>query len=154
MAFCSACGQELSASAAFCPKCGKAASGDVSQLSQGAFSQNAAAFLSYIAGWLTGLIFLLIDNRPFVRFHAMQSLVAFGGLHILMMALAGWFWGGWMVAPLHWMMLGGGWWMLYGVFHAAVFVAWIVCMVKAWQGQRFKLPLVGDLAESWTSRTP
>jgi len=36
--------------------------------------ENVAGLLCYIAGWLSGLIFLLIDKRPFVRFHAVQSI--------------------------------------------------------------------------------
>ena len=45
--------------------------------------ENVAGLLCYSLGWVTGLIFLLIDKRPFVRFHAAQSLVVFGGLHIV-----------------------------------------------------------------------
>ena len=61
-------------------------------------SENAAALLSYVLGWLTGLIFLLIDKRPYVRFHAAQSLVLFGGLHILRAALGVAFGLGWWYA--------------------------------------------------------
>ncbi len=46
-------------------------------------TENVAGLLCYSLGWITGLIFLLIDKRPFVRFHAAQSIVIFGGLHIL-----------------------------------------------------------------------
>ena len=41
----------------------------------------SAALLSYVLGWITGLVFLLIDKRPYVRFHAAQSVVVFLGLH-------------------------------------------------------------------------
>ena len=111
--------------------------------------ENVAATLSYVLGWITGLIFLLIDKRPFVRFHAAQSVVVFLGLHILRALLS--------------VIFGFGWW--YGgiglfTFTAGAFllncvsllglVLWIVLMVKAFHGIRFKLPLAGDIAESLT----
>ena len=45
--------------------------------------ENVAGLLCYSLGWVTGLIFYLVDKRPFVRFHAAQSMVVFGGLHII-----------------------------------------------------------------------
>ena len=45
--------------------------------------ENVAGLLCYVLGWVTGIIFFLIDKRPYVRFHAAQSIVVFGGLHIL-----------------------------------------------------------------------
>ena len=50
-------------------------------------SENAAACLSYALGWITGIIFYLIDRRPYVRFHAAQSIVTFGGLHLIRIVL-------------------------------------------------------------------
>ena len=49
--------------------------------------ENIAALLSYVLGWITGLVFLLIDKRPYVRFHAAQSIVVFLGLQILQAVL-------------------------------------------------------------------
>ena len=49
--------------------------------------ENVAGLLCYVGGWVTGLIFFLIDKRPFVRFHAAQSIVVFGGLHIVYIIL-------------------------------------------------------------------
>ncbi len=46
-------------------------------------AENVAGLLCYLLGWLTGLIFLLIDKCPYVRFHAAQWIVVFGGLNIL-----------------------------------------------------------------------
>src|SRR5213079_122675 len=60
-------------------------------------SENAAAFLSYALGWITGIIFFLLDRRPMVRFHAAQSIVTFGGLHILRILLGMAFGVGWCV---------------------------------------------------------
>ena len=108
-------------------------------------SENAAALLSYVLGWLTGLIFLLIDKRPYVRFHAAQSLVLFGGLHILRAALGvalglGWWYAG---GFGHW---GGGLFLLSAIGLLS-FVLWIVCMIKAYQGVRFRVPLAAEIAD-------
>jgi uncharacterized membrane protein len=51
-------------------------------------SENGAALLSYVGGWLTGLIVFLIDKRPYVRFHAAQSIVVFGGLQLIRVVIA------------------------------------------------------------------
>lgn len=90
--------------------------------------RNTAAALSYVLGWLTGLVFLLIEKDPFVRFHATQSIVTFGLLTILAMIPVI----GWVLSPFV---------MIVG------FVLWLVLIYKAYQGEEFKLPLVGKLAD-------
>lgn len=97
--------------------------------------KNTKAALCYVGVWVTGLIFLLIEKEDkFVRFHAMQSLVAFAGLTILtMVPLIGW-----ILSPLI-MILG--------------FILWLVCIIKAYQGERFKLPGVGDWVEKQIEKT-
>src|SRR5438477_8847003 len=62
--------------------------GELSDHQRSGLSENLAALLSYVFGWITGLIFLLLDKRPYVRFHAAQSIVVFLGLHILRAVLA------------------------------------------------------------------
>ncbi len=100
MAFCSKCGSEVAAGAGFCPKCGEAQTGgavvQAAPAAQSGLSENVAGFLCYLFGWVTGLIFFLIDKRPFVRFHAAQSMVVFGGLHIINIVLAMFFGAGMM----------------------------------------------------------
>jgi uncharacterized membrane protein len=94
MAFCTSCGQEVGG-AVFCPKCGASQSATASGLapastaqpSQG-LAENVAGLLCYVLGWLTGIIFLLIDKRPFVGFHAARSIVVFGGLMVIRVGLA------------------------------------------------------------------
>ena len=115
-------------------------------------SENLAALLSYVLGWITGLIFLLVDKRPYVRFHAAQSIVVFLGLHILRAVLAaifgiGWGFGGfgnWGVFTL------GA--LLLNLVSLLSLVLWIVLMMKAFQGVRFKLPFAGDIAENLSGR--
>ena len=156
MAFCSGCGNEVGSETGFCPKCGKpVASGAASPPPPAAagsgLQENAAGLLCYVLGWLTGLIFFLIDKRPFVRFHAMQSIITFGALHVLVFVLAmlG-FAGGFMGGMGFGMMMGGAWWLVYSLFNLAVLVVWILCMVKAYQGQHFKLPIIGNIAENYS----
>ena len=157
MAHCTQCGASLAEDAQFCPSCGRpqALAGNPAPPSnpgtaQSGLSENVAALLSYVLGWLTGLIFLLIDKRPFVRFHAAQSLVTFGGLHIARIILGAVFGFGWW-AYGGWVNVGIGA-LLVGVVGLVSLVLWIVCMVKAYQGQRFKVPIAGDIAEGIAGR--
>jgi len=114
--------------------------------------ENVAALLSYTLGWITGLIFLLVDKRPFVKFHAAQSVVVFLGLNIVRALLGmifgvGWWFGGfagWQVS------IAGA--VLVNLISLLTLVLWIVLMVKAFQGVRFKLPLAGEIAESLAGR--
>ncbi len=96
-------------------------------------NQNVAGLLCYLVGWITGLIFFLLEKEnKFVRFHAMQSMITFGGLTILFMIAT--------YIPI----IG---WMLIPFLALLQLVLWILLMVKAYQGEQFKLPVIGDLAE-------
>ena len=111
-------------------------------------AENVAGLLCYSLGWITGLVFLLIDKRPFVRFHAAQSLVIFGGLHILYYILVSIFLVG--IGAV-----AGGFglvFLLFGAVRVLAVVLWIVLMVKAYQGERFKVPFAADLAENIAGR--
>lgn len=94
---------------------------------------NVAALLSYLVGVISGIIFYLIEkDNKFVRFHAMQSIVVFGAFFVLSMVLSFIPVFGWAVLPI----LG-----LLSI------ILWIVLMIKAYQGEYFKLPIAGDIAE-------
>ena len=96
-----------------------------------------AGLLCYLFGWVSGLIFFLLERENhFVRFHAMQSLLFFGILGILE--------GIFSYLPL----FGPIGWALGLV----MFIGWIVMMVKAHRGEYYKLPLFGDLAERLISQ--
>lgn len=95
--------------------------------------KNTAAALSYVLGWLTGIIFLLIEKDPFVRFHAMQSIITFGILTLLSFIPVI----GWILSPLV---------MIVG------FILWLVLIFKAYQGEEFKLPVVGEFAKKQLGR--
>lgn len=97
-------------------------------------NQNLAGLLAYIAGIISGVIFLLIEKEnQFVRFHAYQSIMVTVGLVILSIGLS--------FVPL----VG---WALSLLLSPIGFIIWIVCMYKAYQGEVFKLPIVGNMAAS------
>ncbi len=97
--------------------------------------ENVEALLSYLLGWITGIIFLLIEKESrFVRFHAMQSVVVFLSITVLQLLLS--------FLPF----LGGIFSSLLGIL---AFILWIVLMIKAYQGEYYKVPIAGDLAERY-----
>lgn len=106
---------------------------------------NVAGLLSYAFGWVTGLIFFLIEKEnKFVRFHAFQSIVVFGALSVLQIAI------GIFISTLSTMGAGAIiplFMMINNLVMLAILILWILLMVKAYQGEKFKLPIVGDMAE-------
>jgi uncharacterized membrane protein len=100
---------------------------------------NVAGLLCYLVGWVTGLIFFLIErDNKFVRFHAMQSMVFFGAVTVLNIVLS-------MVLSI--LGIYFGYYFLFQLLWLAAMVVWIVLMVKAYQGETYKLPVAGDIAE-------
>jgi len=96
-----------------------------------------AALLSYLLGFVSGLIFLVIERKnSYVRFHAMQSTVTFIGL-LVARIVAG-------IIPL----VGP---LLVLLVNLVSLVLWILLMVKAFQGETYKLPVIGDMAEERAS---
>jgi uncharacterized membrane protein len=95
---------------------------------------NVAAALTYAFGWVTGVLFLFTEREnKFVRFHAMQSTIVFGALSGACLLLQ--------MIPL----LG----MLVTVFLVIPVsaVLWLILMFRAYQGECFKLPIAGEMAE-------
>ena len=108
---------------------------------------NVAAALSYVLGWITGLIFYLVESENrFVRFHALQSIffsiavfVLFGGLSVFISLFR--------VVPGVNVVMGVLGSLVSMLLSIAFFVVWIILIVRAYQGERYKLPVVGDMAE-------
>ena len=98
--------------------------------------------LCYLFGWVTGLIFLLIDKRPFVRFHAAQSIVVFGALTLIRIALSIAFSGSWYYG------LGILYSLIFMVFGLVWLIAVVVLMVQAYQGKRFEVPGAAGIARN------
>lgn len=104
---------------------------------------NIASLLCYICTPITGIIFILIEkeNRD-VRFHAWQSLI-FGLAYIaliialeILAAIMG------MIASVLGIIIG----FFVPIVMLAAFILWIVCLVKAYQGERWRIPFIGDFA--------
>ncbi len=146
MAFCKSCGQDIGA-AAFCSKCGASQAAIASPAVAPAISpteglqENVAGLLCYIAGWISGLIFLLIDRRPFVRFHAVQSIGFNIGIVVVYLAVAFSF------MMLHFLHMGILALALYPILGLLVFGGWIFMMYKAYRHEKFMLPIIGNIAE-------
>lgn len=118
---------------------------------------NLAALLSYVFGWVSGLVFFLIEKESrLVRFHAMQSIL----LNIVVAVVSILLWivsfvfifigmqlpdimGSlmWLVASLIWL-----------VFCVGVLIAWVMCLIRAYQYQYFKLPVIGNMAEKFANK--
>ncbi len=137
------------AGAAYCPSCGKPAppatqtgSTQPSLASLEGLQPNVAGLLCYLAGFVTGIFFLVVDpykRDRFVRFHAFQSIflsVAWFALHfalgVFLTILPGMLW-----------RMG---WMLHSLLGLVFFFLWVLLMYKAYNHEQFKLPVIGDLA--------
>jgi uncharacterized membrane protein len=116
---------------------------------QSGLAENVAGLLCYVLGWVTGVIFFIIDKRPSVRFHAAQSIVVFGAMHIASILLRAIFGLGFTLGGWTGFSLGS---MLAGIVNLVCLVLWIVLMVKAYQGQRFEVPIAADIAKSLAGR--
>ena len=96
-------------------------------------SENVAGLLCYVLGWISGVVFILIEpENKFVRFHAIQSIMVFGVLNVAGIILG-------------WIPVIGG--FFAWIISALGFILWIVLMFKAYQGDKYKLPWAGDFAE-------
>ena len=94
---------------------------------------NLAGLLCYVLGWVTGLVFFILEKEnQFVRFHAMQSIIVFGAFTVVTIVFS--------YIPI----LG---WIITWLVGVLSFILWLLLMVKAYQGQRYKLPWSGDIAE-------
>lgn len=105
--------------------------------------KNVAGALSYVLGPITGVIFLVLEENSFVKFHAMQSIVISIFAIILSLILAPVFTILLFVAPLLVPLVG----LLSQLFGIVLIILWFVLIYKAWQGDKWNLPVVGDLSK-------
>ena len=126
---------------------------------------NVAAGLSYVFGWITGLIFFFMEKQNrYVRFHAMQSIIFFGGLTVLITVLEFFlvFFGRILFPHPHPSPVLVVVAVIVGLLTDVIlvllmnvgFVLWIVLLINGFQGSYFKLPLIGSYAERFASRDP
>lgn len=101
--------------------------------------ENIEGALCYVLGWVTGIIFLLIEKEnKFVKFHALQSIIVFSTFTVLSIVLRIF-----TFIPF----IGIIFMLLIKLIGMVSFVVWIICIVKAFQGEKFKIPFAGDIAE-------
>ena len=97
--------------------------------------ENVAGVLCYVLGWITGIVFLILEpNNKFVKFHAFNSIIVFGSFNVAMMVF------GW-IPVIHI--------VLTPILGALAFILWIAMMMVAAQNKIYKLPWAGALAEKW-----
>lgn len=106
---------------------------------------NISAALSYVFGWITGLIFFFGERRNrFVRFHAMQSILVFIALSIvwaIVRLLAGVFLIGWLFGCI-----------LTPIVGIASFLIWAGLILMAFMGKEVKIPIIGDYAARFSGQ--
>src|SRR3972149_1090459 len=98
--------------------------------------KNTAGALSYVLGPVTGVIFYVLENDPFVRFHAMQSIVVFVVLFVLQ-----WVFGLTIVLL-----------PMVPLISILGFVLWLLLIYKAWQGEEWEVPVLGKYARKFLKK--
>ena len=102
--------------------------------------ENVAGALCYVLGFLTGIVFFVMEkDSKFVKFHAVQSIAIFLPLMVL----------NWIVSSFLLWSYSTMW--LFGIISSIIsllaLILWIILILKAYQGEMYKLPIVGDIAE-------
>ena len=101
-------------------------------------SENIGGLLCYLCVWVTGLIFLVVEREnKFIRFCALQSLIWFGALSVVSLALG----------------FALGWIPLIGVFVHWILgvigvVSWLFLMYTGYRGKTFQIPYIGEAVKS------
>ncbi len=96
-------------------------------------NENIAGLLCYVLTWVTGIVFYLLEkDSDFVKFHAKQSIVTFLPLTILAFALGFIPFAGWIISM---------------ILSIVILILWLVLVIKAYQGEKWEVPVFGDLAE-------
>jgi len=145
--FCSQCGAENPEGAKFCSKCGaeigvpmkpsETTAKPEAESSTG-LSANVAGLLCYVAGWITGIVFIVLEKKSiFVKFHAWQSIMTFGVLTVASIILS--------LIPI----IGG---VLGTIIGVLCFILWIILIIQAGTGRMWKVPWAGDWAEKQISK--
>jgi uncharacterized membrane protein len=151
MVTCSKCGSAVSDGATFCGVCGTPVSSVNTppappvQATSAGMTSNVAGALAYLFGFITGIIFLVLEpykRDPFVRFHAFQSIFYNIAMIVVMIV--------WNIITGIMALALGFLGMLFGLLGTliglAFFVYWIFLMYKAYNKEEYKIPFIGDFA--------
>jgi len=140
--FCTRCGAEAQPTDQFCRKCGARQPVSGVRLSGAAgLSPRAASILSYVPwlGWIAAIYVLASSrfrNDRDTRFHAYQGLYLFVAWLVVDWAITPWF--RWLPGPDL---------RIDGLLQLFLLGLWIFMLIKTWGGERYSLPIVGELAE-------
>jgi uncharacterized membrane protein len=158
--FCSKCGAENPEDAKFCSKCGnrigvaatstESAPAPEAESSTG-LSANVAGLLCYVAGWVTGIVFIVLEKKSvFVRFHAWQSIMTFGVLTVAHLILYT------MLRTIAFATFLPGLAIFAGVLGTIIWILmvilWIILVIQAGTGKMWTVPWAGDWAEKQISK--
>ena len=138
MAFCNMCGAQIADGTTTCAACSSRA--PAASVSTGAMSDNVAGMLAYIT-IIPAIVFLVLEpyNRNrFVRFHSFQNIFFHVAWFVLWVALSIFA----HIPVLGWLSI-----LIWPLIGLAGLIIWIILLLKANQGQMFKLPVIGDMAE-------
>ena len=138
MAFCSSCGVQIPEGASACPACAGRAT--AASPSAGGLTDNVAGMLAYVT-IIPAVIFLVMEpynKNRFIRFHAFQCIFFAIAWTVLWMGLS-------IIA--HIPILGWLTILIWPLIGLAGLIIWVILLLKANQGQTFKLPVIGDMAE-------
>jgi uncharacterized membrane protein len=146
MSYCQSCGAAFADGATFCPSCSARPQAMASPVAASGLTANTAGALAYLAGIVTGILFLVIDpykNDRFVRFHAFQSIF----FNVAWIAL----WIAWMIVSLVLGAITKGLFIFLQVpidlvIMVGGFALWAFLMYSAYQGKTTRLPVLGALA--------
>jgi uncharacterized membrane protein len=141
MAFCSGCGTQIADGTTVCPACSRATAPTAAVSAQGGgMTDNVAGMLAYVT-IIPAIVFLLVapyNKSKFVRFHSFQCIfltLAWIALGIALSILAS-------IPVLGWLTV-----LIWPIVGLAGLALWIILLIKANQGQMWKVPFVGDFAE-------
>jgi uncharacterized membrane protein len=155
MAFCPNCGSQVEGK--FCAKCGTPIAASPAPPgvtltpptpaapSAAGLETNVASALCYLLGVITGILFLVLEpynKNKTIRFHAFQSIFAWAACLVLYIVLGIFLRMAFAVAGL-WSIFS----LFYDLLYLAIFVGWVFLMYKAYNNERFVIPIIGPIAE-------
>ena len=109
--------------------------------------ENVEGALCYVLGFITGIVFLVMEkDNKFVKFHAVQSIIISLALWIFNMVITSILFASFSYSM--WGIIG----MISSLISLAALIIWIMLILKAYQGEKFKLPIVGDIAEKQSEK--
>jgi len=158
--FCSKCGTENQEGAKFCSKCGAELGVETTPTegttkpeaeSSTGLSANVAGLLCYVAGWITGIVFVVLEKKSiFVKFHAWQSIMTFGVLTVAHLVLST------ILGAIAVATFSPGLAIFAGVMGTIIWilmlVLWIILLIQAGTGKMWKVPWAGNWAEKQISK--